>query len=53
MASRNRAPDRATLADEVLLPDELLERPRSHPRRERLPVGRRLEEGLGTSAGQA
>ena len=32
-------------------PDELLERARAHPCGERLPLGRRLEQGLGPGAG--
>ena len=43
-------PERPSLADEVLLADELVERPRAHPRGERLPLRRRLEERLGTGA---
>jgi hypothetical protein len=42
--------ERAALADEVLLPDELGQRSRSHPRGERLPLGRRLEEAFGPGA---
>ena len=38
------------LADEVLLADELLERARSHPRGERLALGRWLEQGFGAGA---
>lgn len=51
MAPRNGPPERALLADEVLLPDELVERPRPHPGRERLALGRGLEQGLRSSAG--
>lgn len=44
MAPGEAAPERAAFADEVLLADELLERARPHPRRERLALGWRLEE---------
>ena len=40
------------VADEMLLPDELVQVARPHPRGQRLPLGRRLEEGLGLGAGQ-
>ena len=42
--------ERAALADEVLLADELLEAARPHPGRERLLLGRRLEERLRAGA---
>ena len=42
-----RPAERPALADEVRLAHELLERPRAHPGREGLPLGRRLEQGLG------
>ena len=45
VAARRRRAQRPALADEVLLADELLERPRSHPRGERLAARRRLEQG--------
>ena len=46
------APAQGTsLADEVFLPDKLLEVPRSHPGRERLALGGWLEERLGSGAG--
>src|SRR6185369_10100533 len=41
---------RATLSDEVLLTDELVEVPRTHPRRQWLPLGRWLEQRLGFRA---
>ena len=46
MASGDAAAERAAFADEVLLADELRERPRSHPSGERLALGRWLEERL-------
>ena len=46
------AAERTALADEVLLADELVEVARAHPRGERLALGRRLEEGLGSGAGR-
>ncbi len=42
--------ERAALADEVGLADELVEVSWPHPGCERLPFGRRLEEGLGSCA---
>jgi hypothetical protein len=53
VAARDAARQRPGLANEVPLPDELLERPRAHPRRERLPLRRRLEEGFGTGTREA
>ena len=50
MPAGDAPPERAALADEVLLADELVERPRTHPGRERLAFGRRLEQGLGSGA---
>ena len=47
------APERAALADEVLLADELVEVARAHPRGERLALGRWLEEGFGSGAGRS
>ncbi len=44
------AAERPALADEVGLPDELLEVARAHARGERLSLGRWLEERLGTGA---
>jgi hypothetical protein len=47
------APAQGTsLADEVFLSDELFEVPRSHAGRERLALGRWLEERLGLRAFQ-
>src|SRR6187200_550046 len=51
MAARDRSPQRATLPDEVLLADELVEVARPHPRRQWLALGRWLEERLGPGAG--
>lgn len=51
MAPLDPAPERPALADEVLLPDELLEAARPHPGGERLPLGRWSEERLGPGAG--
>ena len=51
VATRHRAAERARLADEMALPLELLEGPRPHPRGERLPLGRRLEQGFGSGSG--
>ena len=50
MAAGDRTPERAALADEVLLADELAEAARAHAGRERLPLGWRLEERLGSGA---
>ena len=50
VAARDRPAERAALADEVGLADELVERPRAHARGERLPLGRWTEQGLGTGA---
>ena len=50
MAAGDAPAQRAALADEVLLPDELLEVPWAHPGRERLALGRWLEERLGSGA---
>ena len=52
VAAGDAAPERAALADEVLLADELVEVARAHPGGERLALGRRLEEGLGSGAGR-
>ena len=53
MAARHGSTERPLLADEVDLANELLERPWAHASGERLPLGRRLEEGLGSGAGDA
>ena len=53
MAAGDAAAERAALADEVVLADELVEVARAHPGGERLPLGRWLEEGLGSGAGRA
>ena len=50
MATGDAPPERTALTDEVLLADELVERPRTHPRRQWLTLGRWLEEGLGSGA---
>ena len=51
VAPRDRSAERAAIADEVALADELLERPRAHARGQRLPLGRRSEQGFGLGAG--
>ena len=53
MAAGDAPAERPALADEVLLADELVEVARPHPRGERLPLGRRLEERLGSGAGRS
>ena len=53
MAPGDAPAQRSALADEVLLSDELVERPRPHPRGERLAFGRWLEERLGLRASGA
>ena len=53
MAALDAAAERAPLADEVLLADELVERARPHPGGERLALGRGLEQGFGPGAGDA
>jgi hypothetical protein len=50
MAAIERSTERTALTDQVLLADELVERARPHPRRERLRSWRRLEQGLGLRA---
>ncbi len=52
VAAGDPAPERATLTDEVLLADELVEVPWAHARGERLRLGRGMEEGLGSCAGR-
>lgn len=51
MAALEAATERAPLADEMTLADELLEAPRPHPGGQRLALGRWPEERLGTGAG--
>ena len=51
MAAGDRPAERAALADEMRLALELLERARAHAGREGLPLGRRLEQGLGARCG--
>lgn len=53
MAAGNGPAQWSTLADEVLLADELGQRARPHPGGERLPLGWRLEERFGTGPGRA
>jgi hypothetical protein len=53
MAAGDGPAERTTLTDEVLLADELVERSGAHPRRERLLLGRRLEQRLGAGAGRS
>ena len=50
MAAGDAPAKRATLADQVLLPDELVERAWPHSRGQRLALGRWLEERLGSRA---
>ena len=50
MAPGDAPPERAALPDEVLLADELGQIARPHPGRQRLLLGRRLEQGLGSGA---
>ena len=51
MAAGDGPTERPPLSHEVRLTLELLERARTHPCREGLPLGRRLEQGFGTGAG--
>ena len=51
MAADDGPAERTSLADEVCLALELLERAWTHPCREGLPLGRRLEQGFGAGAG--
>jgi hypothetical protein len=53
VAAGDAAPQRAALADEMFLPDKLLEVPWAHSRCERLALGRWLEQGFRTGAGNA
>ena len=50
MTARDRPAERAALADEVRLADELVEGARAHARGERLPLGRWPEQGFGSRA---
>jgi hypothetical protein len=50
MTTRDATRERAALADEVRLADELVQRSGSHSCGQRLPLGRRLKEGLRSSA---
>ena len=50
VAASDAPPQRSLLADQVVLPDELGQPARSHPRGERLSLGRWLEERLGPGA---
>src|SRR5206468_9426160 len=50
MAAGDAPAERTTLADEVVLADELGEGPRPHPGCERLALRRRLEQGLRPGA---
>jgi hypothetical protein len=53
VTTRDGSPQRPLLSDQVLLALELLEAPRTHARGERLSLGRRLEQGFRTGAGDA
>jgi hypothetical protein len=50
VTASDAASERAAFADEMLLADELLERPRAHAGGQRLALGRWLEEGFGSGA---
>ena len=52
MAARDRPAKWTPLADEMLLADELVERPRPHPGGQRLSLRRRLEERLRAGPGR-
>ncbi len=52
MTASDAAAERAALADEVVLANEFVQVARSHPRRERLALGRRLEERFWTGPGE-
>ena len=45
--------ERAAFADEMLLTDEFAQVPWTHPRRERLTLGRGMEESFGSGAGRS
>ena len=51
MATGDAPPQRTALADELLLAHELVQRPRPHPRGQRLGLGRWLEQRLWAGAG--
>ena len=53
MAAGHAAAEWTSLADEVVLPDELGQVARAHPGGQRLPLGRGLEEGFGSGAGRS
>ena len=53
MPSGDGAAQWPALADEVLLTDELAQVARPHPRRQGLPLRRRLKQGLRPGAGRA
>lgn len=53
MTSGDGLAQRAVFADQVFLTDELLERPWTHPGGQRLALGRRPEEGLGSGSREA
>jgi hypothetical protein len=50
MATGDTPAERAALPDEMVLADELAEVARAHPGGERLALGRRPEERLGSGA---
>lgn len=50
MAPGDASAQRTAFADEVRLADECIELARAHPGGQRLPLGRGLEERLGTGA---
>ncbi len=52
MAAGDAPAERAALSNEMVLPDELIEVAWPHPGRERLTLGRRLEERFGSGAGE-
>ena len=51
MAAGDAPAKRSAVADEVFLPDELVEGARTHPGRQRLPLRRWLEESFGSGTG--
>lgn len=52
MSSGDAATERPSLADEMCLADEFGQLARPHPCGQGLPLGRWLEEGLGSGAGR-